>query len=79
MPIHGDETGEQHSALADLVCRLVTEKFGELTNNFTAQTARRKVRLFMNKMNFGIGPTQHCGKFVGSIFLQCCRLTWTGL
>ena len=43
MPVQGDEAGEQPSALADLVCRLVTEKFGELTNNFTTQTARRKV------------------------------------
>lgn len=41
----GDEAGEPHeySALADLVCKLVLEKFGELTSNFTAQTARRKV------------------------------------
>ncbi|XP_076437399.1 LOW QUALITY PROTEIN: double-stranded RNA-specific editase 1-like [Babylonia areolata] len=46
MPVQGDDSvpGEQPSnALADLVCRLVTEKFGELTNNFTSQTARRKV------------------------------------
>ncbi|XP_070174973.1 double-stranded RNA-specific editase 1-like isoform X2 [Littorina saxatilis] len=43
LPVGGDDSGEQSNALADLVCRLVTEKFGELTNNFSAQTARRKV------------------------------------
>ena len=43
MPIQGEEGGEQQSALADLIHRLVTEKFGELTNNFSDRTARRKV------------------------------------
>lgn len=46
-PVQGDQgedMGEQGSSdLADLVCKLVLEKFGELTNSFTAQTARRKV------------------------------------
>ncbi|KAL8621759.1 hypothetical protein ACOMHN_061894 [Nucella lapillus] len=47
LPVQGgDEGGDQqqpNSALADLVCRLVTEKFGELTDNFTSMHARRKV------------------------------------
>ncbi|XP_025083913.1 double-stranded RNA-specific editase 1-like isoform X3 [Pomacea canaliculata] len=40
-PVPGDD--QQTSALSDLVCKLVLEKFGELTNNFTTPTARRKV------------------------------------
>nr|KAG5703760.1 hypothetical protein BaRGS_009558 [Batillaria attramentaria] len=51
-PVQGDqeEMGEQGSSdLADLVCKLVLEKFGELTNNFTAQTARRKLRLHLSE------------------------------